>query len=587
MMPDKASLIETDDGSVADAQKNVDFRWGVKIPMGDGVELHATVYRPKGDEPVPGIFTLTPYIADSYHERAYYFAQHGYAFLLVDCRGRGNSGGSFEPFVNEGRDGHDVVEWLARQPWCNGAVTMWGGSYAGFNQWMTLKEFPPHLKTIVPAASAHAAVDFPFFKNIFYPYEMQWLTFTSGVTGNANLFAEKAFWIEKFRELYFSHRPFKELDRIVGNRSATFQTWIAHPTPDDYWDQMALSPEEYDRIEIPILTITGHYDGDQPGALYYYRQHMASASPARDVHYLIIGPWDHAGTRTPQKEFGGLAFGEASQVDLNRLHREWYDWTLKEGDKPEFLEARVAYYVTGAEEWKYAGSLEEIASGTKRLYLDSSHSEANDVFRSGRLAETLPERVELDQYVYNPLDVRPAELERDEVKNYLTDQREALNLYGNGLVYHSEPFAEDTEISGTLKLVVWMELDVPDTDFQASVYEILRDGSSIMLTSDMLRARYRESLRQEKLVVPGEINRYTFDGFTFFSRRIARGSRLRLVIKSPNSIYGQKNYNSGGVVADETAADARTAQVRLYHGGDYLSYLALPIVRASADEGRS
>jgi uncharacterized protein len=86
---------------------------------------------------------------------------------------------------------------------------------------------------------------------------MQWLTFTSGVTGNANLFGEQAFWIEKFRELYLSQRPFRELDEIVGNRSTTFQTWIAHPTPDDYWDQMALSPEEYDRIDIPILTITG------------------------------------------------------------------------------------------------------------------------------------------------------------------------------------------------------------------------------------------------------------------------------------------------------------------------------------------
>jgi uncharacterized protein len=176
-----------------DVEKNVDFRWGIRIPMRDGVELNATVYRPKGGEAAPAIFTLTPYIADSYHERAYYFAQRGYAFLLVDCRGRGNSGGTFEPFVNEGRDGHDVVVWLAGQPWCSGAVTMWGGSYAGFNQWMTLKEFPPQLRTIVPAASAHAAVDFPFFKNIFYPYEMQWLTFTSGVTGNANLFAEQSF----------------------------------------------------------------------------------------------------------------------------------------------------------------------------------------------------------------------------------------------------------------------------------------------------------------------------------------------------------------------------------------------------------
>jgi len=146
----------------SEIEKNVDFNWGVKIPMRDGIHLNATIYRPKSDQPVPVIFTLTPYIADSYHPKAAYFAQHGYVFALVDCRGRGNSEGVFEPFFQEASDGHDLVEWLAKQPWCDGQVTMWGGSYAGFNQWMTLKEFPPHLKTIVPAASAHTG------KNIFF-----------------------------------------------------------------------------------------------------------------------------------------------------------------------------------------------------------------------------------------------------------------------------------------------------------------------------------------------------------------------------------------------------------------------------------
>ncbi|HEX7252657.1 MAG TPA: CocE/NonD family hydrolase, partial [Thermoanaerobaculia bacterium] len=116
----------------------VDMLWAVKIPMRDGVALNATIYRPRGQkEPLPAVFTLTPYIADSYLERALYFAEHGYAFALVDVRGRGNSGGSFEPFANEPRDGHDVVEWLAQQPWCNGKVAMWGGSYAGYDQWAT------------------------------------------------------------------------------------------------------------------------------------------------------------------------------------------------------------------------------------------------------------------------------------------------------------------------------------------------------------------------------------------------------------------------------------------------------------------
>jgi hypothetical protein len=89
---------------------------------------------------------------------------------------------------------------------------------------------------------------------------------------------------------------------------------------------------------IPILTITGDDDGDQSGAMTYYRDFMRDASPAaRQRHYLVIGPWDHAGTRTPVRQVGGLEFGEASMIDLNRLHKEWYDWTLKDGPRPEFL----------------------------------------------------------------------------------------------------------------------------------------------------------------------------------------------------------------------------------------------------------
>jgi putative CocE/NonD family hydrolase len=570
----------SDQGNGAEKpDQNIEFTWGVRIPMRDGVHLNATVYRPKNNDPVPAIFTLTPYISDTYHPRAYYFARHGYAFLLVDCRGRGNSEGHFEPCVNEGRDGYDVVEWLAQQPWCDGSVTMWGGSYAGFDQWMALKEFPPHMKTIVPAASAHAGVDIPFFKNIFYSYEMQWQTFTSGVTPNANLFGEASFWIEKFRELYLFQRPFKELDEVVGNTTTHFRTWLQHPTPDAYWDKMALTPQEYERIDIHILTITGHYDGDQPGALEYYRAHMRWGSPqACQRHYLIIGPWDHAGTRTPNKEFGGLKFGEASMLDLDKLHREWYDWTLKDGPQPEFLKKRVAYYVMGAEEWKYADSLEEIASGTRKLYLNSDAGGANDVFHSGTLDDEAPRQSRPDHYVYDPLDLRPAELETEEIKDYLTDQRYDLALFGNGLVYHSAPFVDDLEVSGFVKFVAWISLDVPDTDFLVGLSEVLVDGTSILLTQDMLRARYRNSLREEELVIPEEVNRYEFSGFTFFSRRIAKGSRLRLVIKSPNSIYIQKNYNSGGVVAEEDASVARTAHVKLYHDAEHPSFIELPVI---------
>src|SRR5438045_5037003 len=181
--------------------QSIEMTWGVKIPMRDGVHLNATLYRPANQSgPLPVIFTLTPYIADSYLERATYFAKNGYVFALVDVRGRGNSEGSFAPFAQEDRDGHDAVEWFAQQPWSNGKVTMWGGSYAGYDQWATLKESPPHLKTIVPVASVKPGIDFPMLYNTGYSYTIQWLTYTSGKTGNGNLFADSKFWVSKFTE---------------------------------------------------------------------------------------------------------------------------------------------------------------------------------------------------------------------------------------------------------------------------------------------------------------------------------------------------------------------------------------------------
>ena len=291
-----------------------DLRWGVKIPMRDKVELNATLYLPKtpdGSLPkTPVIFTLTPYISDSYHARGAYFASHGYAFALVDVRGRGNSGGEFEPFVNDPRDGHDLVEWFAKQPYCDGKVAMWGGSYAGFDQWATAKEFPPHLATIVPAAAAHPGLDYPSPQNVGITYDVQWYTLTSGRTGQQNLFADQKFWRTKFLDAYKKHIPFKSLDSFVGNPSVNFQRVLKHPTVDVYYDAMVPTREQFQKITTAVLTITAQYDGDELGALTYYRDHLAnSSSEVRAKHFLVMGPWDHAGTRTPTDEVGGVKFG--------------------------------------------------------------------------------------------------------------------------------------------------------------------------------------------------------------------------------------------------------------------------------------
>jgi predicted acyl esterase len=144
-------------------------------------------------------------------------------------------------------------------------------------------------------------------------------------------------------------------------------------------------------------------------------------------------------------------------------------------------------------------------------------------------------------------------------------------------VYQTAPFETDTEISGFFRLSAWIALDQPDTDFAASVYEIGADGSSVLLANDLLRARYRESMREQKLVTTRDPLRYDFTHFTFVSRMAKQGSRLRLVVAPVNSMYAEKNYNAGGVVASESVKDARTVTVKLLHDAQHPSILYVPI----------
>ena len=579
-----------------------DIKWGVKIPMRDKVELNATLYFPKTPDPsspgtgsaaasgsmpkTPVIFTLTPYISDSYHPRAAYFASHGYVFALVDVRGRGNSGGDFEPFAQEPRDGHDVVEWLAQQPFCDGKVAMWGGSYAGFDQWATAKEFPPHLATIVPAAAAHPPLDYPSLDNIGEAYDVQWFTFTGGKAGQANLFGDSKFWRTKFLDAYKKHIAFKTLDSFVGNPSVSFQRILKHPTADDYYDAMVPTVDEFKKLSLPILTITGQYDGDELGAMTFYRDHIANApAEARAKHFLIIGPWDHAGTRTPTDEVAGVKFGKDAVVDLNDLHRQWYDWTMKSGSKPSFLKNQVAYYLiasgnSGANgEWKYTDNYANLIANPKTFYFDSKNGDANGVYRSGTLTEAKPEDG-ADKFVYDPLDTHRGEEIEGVESNEKTaglDQKLPLSIGNDGLVYHTDALPKEIPLVGCPAVTLWVSIDTPDVDLEADLYEIQPDGTSIGLWSDLRRLRYRDSLRDAKLMKPGEVVKCDFNPGLFVARKMMKGSRLRLVVTAVNSIFWQKNYCSGGVVADETAKDARTCHVQIYHDAQHTSSIQLPL----------
>jgi putative CocE/NonD family hydrolase len=506
-----------------------------------------------------------------------YFAAHGYPFLTVDVRGRGNSQGEFRPLIQEAHDGYDVVEWLAKQPYCNGKVAMWGGSYAGYDQWVTATQFPPHLATIVPAAAPYAGVDFPFRNNIFYTYDAQWLALTNGRAAQTSLFGDDPFWKAKFRRWLEAGESFNSLGGdVLGDRVGTLQEWVAHPYPDDYWDQYNPTSEQYAKLTLPILTITGSYDDDQPGALAHYKEYMRNTSAeGRARHYLIIGPWDHAGTRTPDAHVGGLTFGSASLVDLPKLHLEWFAWTMQGGPKPAFLEKPVAYYVMLADRWRYADSLESVTASMQPYYLDSKQN-ATDVLEGGLLQPQAGSGA-ADHFLYDPRDTSLAQVEYGEDPSSLTDQRMVYAQRGHEMVYHTAPLEKDTEVSGFFKLSAWIAIDQPDVDLQARVFEIAPDGGSVALSSDLMRARYREGLREPKPVRTKGALRYDFERFTFVSRMIRKGSRLRLVISPVNSIFSEKNYNSEGVVAQETVRDARAVNVTLVHDRGHPSVLWVPV----------
>jgi uncharacterized protein len=276
-----------------------------------------------------------------------------------------------------------------------------------------------------------------------------------------------------------------------------------------------------------------------------------------------------------------LKVGAASLIDLTRLHLEWYAWTMQEGPRPEFLRKNVVYYVMRKDEWRYADTLNEVTERYESYFLDST-ANATDVFAAGSLGPA-PGSGRPDCYTFDPADTRGPEVAAQArmARDSLVDQGLTLALRGKQLIYDSAPFEKDVEISGFFKLRAWIAIDCPDTDFYVSIHEIGLDGGSLRLSTDALRARYREGPRMPRLIGTREPLCYEFARFTFVSREIARGHRLRLVIAPLGRIveasFMQKNYNAGGIVAEESAADSRPVTVRLFHDAAHPSALYVPL----------
>jgi putative CocE/NonD family hydrolase len=575
-----ASTAQAQAGAPPDVSKRipVQITWDQKIAMRDGVKLSATIYRdPKQPKPVPVILGMTPYIAAEMAPQGTYFAQHGYVFVAVDLRGRGNSDGVFVPGRVEAKDGYDTIEWIARQPWCDGQVATWGGSWRGFTQWSIAKEFPPHLKAMAPTASVYLGVDFPQPNGIFMSYMLQWLNFVHGHALNEGLFGAQELWSNARWEQLSTGRAFQDLDDITGAKGTVFRTWLAHPREDAYWQEVAPRPDQYAKLRIPILTITGHYDGDQRGALTYYDRHIAYG--AKDVtarHWLVIGPWDHPGTRHPKPELGGVSFGPAAAMSMEELHKAWYDHVLKGAPAPEFLKDRVACFVMGRNTWIYASDLKQIEGAAMKLELDLTGAVAGDVTHSGRLLAEAPSAPATVTLTSDPRFLPPREQLETDNPQYLKDQREAYSDLRSQVVWHSAPFAAETVLAGRPRLQLQLTSDQPDADLWISLDEVLPDGSATRLSYSSIRLRYRKGGVVAVPMVPGKPERIEVPPLTFFARSIAKGSRLRLEVNAGPNFYLQRNTHTGGDLASEPLSKGRVAKITLITGPGSGSTLGLP-----------
>jgi hypothetical protein len=555
----------------------------VRIPMRDGVTLAALIYRPADSAAkLPVIATLTPYLADRFHDVGRYFAQHGYVVALIDCRGRGDSGGEFDPWMADANDYYDALEWLASRPYADGQTATWGGSYGGKNQWAVAGLRPPSLRTIAPASAGFVGFDMGMRRNVPFAFMQRWLTLVSGKAGNRRLFEDTSYWNGVYTELSRGELPWRRLDELSGNPSPIWQRWVEHPLPDAFWDAPSPTDQQFAQIGIPVLSITGMYDDAQYGALEFRRRHHEMASAAAfQRHYTVIGPWTHAGTRVPGRLVGGLDFGPDSVVDVKQLHLEWYDWTLKGGKRPALLQDRFVYFVTGDNRWAQASDLPAATVRTEVLSLSSLHVRGDSIAERGQLLKKASGQPS-DSYVYDPgLPAHNEGVEGEEAvsSRYLVDDRSVTRLNGDGLVYDSDEYAAGAQIVGRAVVRLWLSMDVPDTDVRVQLFEVRKDGSAVFLGHDWIRARYRKDPRHAALVTPGKRELYVFDQLSFMARSLSPGSRLRLAISPLGaSIHQQRNRNSGGVVADETAQDNRIAHISVALGPK-LSTVTVPYGR--------
>lgn len=534
------------------------------IPMRDGTKLAANIFRPKAAGRFPVILMRTPYgKPDEKWGDAKRYIPAGYAMVVQDCRGRGKSAGTWDPFRYDVEDGFDTQEWVGQQPWCNGEIGTAGGSYVGWTQWSSAPNSSRHLKAMVPVVPFGNAYDLAYVGGAFQlALLMGWGAGVGGV----------ALKPDSLPEVY-RHLPLNTFGQQFEKKVSYLEDWIRHPDYDDYWKQRGMD-YRYADVTVPALNIGGWYDIFSKTTIELVNQVRASSRDrsVRRNEFVVMGPWTHGvGTR----KVGELDFGADAALNLGDLQFRWFEYWLK-GRETGVQDWPALYlFVMGENRWRGEDEWPLKRTQFASYYLHSE-GHANTAKGDGVLSTTTPGEEKPDLYTYDPKDPVPS-VGGNNLVGATAGPFDQVDVESRKdvLVYSTAPLERDTEITGPVKLVLWASTDARDTDFTAKLIDVDAEGKAYNLCDGIIRARYRHGHDKPALLAPGQPDMFEIDLWVT-SNLFRWGHRIRLEVSSSNFPRFDRNPNTGHAFGVD--ADLVSAHQTILHDSEHPSHLVLPVI---------
>jgi hypothetical protein len=569
------------DYTISEPEYDVKMEFNVKQKMRDGVNLSADIYRPNGEGRFPVILTRTCYSsvesspADQLIESEVnfrqpetfkFFASRGYVFVVQDVRGKNNSDGDFYPAIHEANDGFDTQNWCGTQDWSNGKVGTIGGSYVARTQWYPAFLRNPHLKTMISIVVPNDPfTTCPYRGGSIMVCLASWAAQMDGRKDQSLLPYEDLLAL-------YEQRPLIELDRAFGRKIRWWKDWVQHSTNDSYWKAQSFEGK-YNEVDVPVLHISGWFDDSGMGARLNFVGMVNSGrtEQTRKSQKLLVGPWMHRINRG--QRLAGIDFGPQSVIDLRTVELRWFDHWLKGKDTKIMNEPPVRLFVMGENVWRGEQEWPLARTHFTNFYIHGK-GRANSLLGDGSLTTEIPGEEPPDTYTFDPENPVPV-AEPEPFQPGGPADRRPVERRDDVLVYVTSPLQREIEVTGPLSFKLYAASDSRDTDFTATLIDVLPSGYAMWLNDGIIRARYRNSYEKPTLLEPGKIYEYTID-LMWTSNLFTKGHRIGIEISSSRFPASSPNTNTGGDVGTETKTIC--AQQIIYHEHLHPSHVILPVI---------